>query len=178
MAEEDYSENEERIEEKAPSRFPWMEKALIEMLRLLFFSLVAFVIIYFVSIRKEKESDLGELQRIDRQFENIPEPRPVGAEWNMDEMIINTADELANHFVKINVVISYSQKDLKVASALSARRSEIHSEVRKIVGSKFYIDLKSVEKQALLGEEIKTRVQQLVGIPGILEVYITDFTIH
>lgn len=175
---EEFSENEERIEEKAPSRFPWMEKALIETLRLLFFSLIAFAIVYFVSTRKEKTSDAEELQRIDRQFENIPQPRPVGAEWRMDEMIINTADELANHFVKINLVVSYSQKDIKVSSALSARSSEIHSEVRKIVGSKFYTELKSVEKQALLAEEIKTRIQQLVGIPGILEVYITDFTIH
>ena len=177
MAEEEI-EDEPRVEEKSASRFPWIEKLLIELLRTLFFSLIAFGMIYFVTNRLSTREEASEQLMLDRQFEDIPTPRPIGAEWPMEEMIINTADEFSSHFVKANIVVSYEPANPDVASMLAARKSEIHSEVRKIVGSKLFADIKNVSTQSLLAEEIKTRIQNIIGMPGIIDVFIIDFTVQ
>lgn len=181
MAEDYTEENIEDEKEKkiASSRMSvWTEKFFSELLRLLIFSAVALVIVFLVDRQKGDSFGEDNFERIDRQFQNVVAPKPLGAEWEMDDMIINTADELENHFVKVNLVVSYDQKNIKISSALNARKSEIYSEVRKIIGSKLYVDLKSVKNQTLLAEELKTNIQRIIGMPGILEVYIVDFTIH
>ena len=60
------------------------------------------------------------------------------------------------------------------------RKSQIKDEIRKIISSKTFSFLKSVENQEIIRMEIKQKVQSIIGydVDGIINVFFVEFTLH
>ena len=96
----------------------------------------------------------------------------------MEEMMVNTADEDEQHLVKATIVVSYEENNTKLLTELNKRRTEIRSEIRNIIGSKKYSEINTTFKQKDLVVEMKERIILIVNMPGIIEIYLIDFTVH
>ncbi len=196
MADEKEKENNDSIEgedvgkNSNDSLLPGFDfqKILLTSLQYIVVAVLTFIISYCVSSRN-KESVYSpqqfnakmseeELRNTDINTDDFYTPIPSGFDWTMEEMIINTADEDANHFVKAKIVVSYDKEKPAILTELTARSSQLHAEVRKIIGSKRYSDIRGIHNQEILTKEIKTKVQLIVRKPGVIDVFLRDFTLH
>ena len=175
----------EETKESRKKRFSLSDSAIKTLKNLLMYfvvAIVAFAVPFLISKNlfwNQNEVTEENLQQYDESGPiDVFQQRPIGSDWAMDEMLINTADEDDPHIIKCLFVVSHEEKNSKVLSQLSARKTEIHSEIRNIIGSKKYKELNTTEKQKLLAKEIKTKIQLIIGIPGIIDVFIKDFTVH
>ncbi len=139
--------------------------------------IIALGVSFIVSNRISTKSQ-GELVEQEMEQFDVFVRRKPGIDWAMDEMIVNTADEEVPHIVKAKVVVSYDIEKKAISDELNLRNTEIHSEVRSIIGSKKYTDINTTEKQKILAREIKTRIQLIVGRSGIIDVFLKEFTVH
>lgn len=152
---------------------------LKEILNYLIMAVISAFVAYMVSSSvKSKSLSSQDLLSYETSVKDVFERKPIGSDWTMDEMLVNTADAVDPKIVKAIIVISYNDKSPAVLEQLSLRRTEIHSAVRNVIGSKKSAEINTTEKQQILAQEIKTSVQRIIGIPGILEVYIKDFMVH
>ena len=110
---------------------------------------------------------------------------PPGVDWYLTDregsgIIVNTADNDEDHFLKYNISIFCEKDNLILPQTLQMRKSQIQDEIRKIIGSKTFSFLKSVENQEIIRMEIKRKIQAIVGydVDGIINVYFTEFTLH
>ena len=103
---------------------------------------------------------------------------PEGFDWEMDEMIINTADTDYRHFARVKLVVSYEKNNLEFARILKVRKYQIYDEIRKIIADKKYTYLKNTSNQEYLRMEIKKKIQLIVRKPGLIEIFLVEFTLH
>ena len=181
-SEEVYSveDTEEMVESQRKPRVNLSETTL-KILKICFQYLMVAIIAFGVSLlvnnRISTKSSQELIEQEMEQFDLFVRRQP-GIDWAMDEMMVNTADEDVPHIVKAKVVVSYDGEKENVLNELILRNTEIHSEVRSIIGSKKYIDINTTEKQKVLTKEIKTRIQLIIGLPGIIDVFLKEFTVH
>ena len=197
MADEIDKENEEENQDQAEgeekssrSLLPGFDfqKILLSSLQYIVVAVLTFIISYCVSSRSKQSEYFPqqfdakmseeELQNTDINTDDFYTPIPSGFDWTMEEMIINTADEDANHFVKAKIVVSYDKEKPAILTELTARSSQLHAEVRKIIGSKRYSEIRGIHNQEILTKEIKTQIQLIVRKPGVIDVFLRDFTLH
>ena len=189
MGQQEENNNEEATEEEGGEKkeekkrrfnIPFnlgFDNVLKEVLRFLIFILFAFIILFFVQRGEQGNFSLKEIREIDNEdLENIFPGNTK--EWVSDEMLINTADEFANHFVRASLVINYDDEDANLESVLFSKKNLIYAETRRIISRKKYLELKNVKNQDILIEEIKTTVQRIIQLPGIRTVFFRDFTVH
>ena len=184
--EDDISEEEGSEERKKRPFLAFfdIQRVLLISLQYIVIALITFGVAYWVSLRtinKKQQQNLfmsEAMQGIEPETGDYYTPIPAGFDWTMDEMIINTADQDAGHYVKTIIVVSYDKENQIILSELTARSSQIHAEVRKIIGSKQYIELQGIQKQEILTKEIKTKIQLIIGKPGIIDIFLKDFTLH
>lgn len=140
--------------------------------------LIAMGVSYWVTLRAQNRvyTD-ATLMRYESEIADTFKRRPLGESWPLDEMVINSADEENPRIIRTKLVVSFDKKNKKLNEQINARRSEIHSEVRNIIGARRYFEVNTVEKQKLLTQEIKTALQLIVGEPGIIDVFIIDFAV-
>ena len=159
-------------------------RILLSSLQYIGVAVLTFMISYCVSrsntmkVGQTGANSPENLISTDVKTDDFYNPIPSGFDWTMDEFIINTADKDANHFVKTKIVVSYDKDKPLILTGLTIRSSQIHAEVRKIIGSKKYSQIQGVDKQDLLSKEIKTKIQLVIGQPGIIDVFLREFTLH
>ncbi len=170
------NEEDKKSRFKLPFAFNF-DSILKEIFRFLIFILFVFIIVFFVQGRDQGGFSLEEIREIDNEgLENVFPGSTK--EWVSEEMLVNTADEFANHFIRASLVINYDAQDSELESTLFSKRNLIYAETRKIISRKKYLELKNVRNQDILIEEIKTTIQRIVQLPGIRSVFFRDFTIH
>ena len=184
--------DEDESEDKQPKAKRRSILAYLDLQRILLLGLhyitigiLTFIIAYWVSSRNQEggrtQTKTGlstDLLSTEIETTDLYTPIPSGFDWTMEELIINTADLDAGHYVKATIVVSYEKDKPAVLAELTSRSSQIHAEVRKIIGSKKYSALQGVQKQELLVKEIKTKIQLIIGKPGIIDIFMTEFTLH
>ncbi len=180
-------DDDEEEEEKKPKfflarifSFGSLERFFVEILRLVVFAIIAFFIANYISNRNSRDIRVGvsNFQMFDPATNvEIMRDNP-GLEWELDEIVVNTSDDLSSHFVKAVVVVSYDNQDEGILAKLANRSGEIQSGIREIIGSKPFLELKKVENQRIVAEEIKTKIQRIVGSSSIEEVFLKEFSVY
>lgn len=172
---------EAKKEEKKPFKLgAGVVSILKNALLLLGVAIIAFVVAYFTSNRGGQEKSLPKdaLLQTDPETGDVIEKVPKGADWSLDEMIINTSDEDESHIVRARIVVSHNKDDKDLLAELNDRRTQIHSTVRNIIGEKKFVEIRTTRKQRELAGEIKAAIQKIVHMEGIYEVYFKEFTVH
>lgn len=175
---------EKKVEEKKP-RFK-MSAGVVGILRYVLLGLLVVILSFTVSFfvarggggGSSKSMTKDELMVTDPNTGDVIERLPKGADWNMDTLILNTSDEDEQHIIRAQVIISYEKESKTILAELNDRKSQIHNDVRTIIGSKKYIEVNTTRKQEDLKREIKARIQLIVNQEGIIEVFFKEFTVH
>jgi flagellar basal body-associated protein FliL len=143
-------------------------------------AIISFAVAFIVAHKSggQKSETKEQLVVNDPSTGDVIEKIPKGADWALEDMVLNTADEDERHMLRAKLIVSYDKEDKTILMELNDRKSQIHSEVLKILGSKKYLEINTTPKQEEVIREIKTRIQLIVDHPGIIEVFVRDFTVH
>lgn len=178
-------EGSDKPEEKKKGKLT-LSAGAISILKYVLMGLIVAIIAFTVSFFTSRAGGGGhgksmtkdELMTTDPNTGDVLERLPKGADWNMDMLILNTSDEDEQHIIRTQVIISYDKENKTILGELNDRKSQIHNDVRTIIGSKKYIEINTTRKQEDLKKEIKARVQLIVNQEGIIEVFLKEFTVH
>lgn len=194
MPEEQKKETADNTESKKKLNFKFLAplsqilsvKKITNLLKYIFLFIVLVIIIIlliFFFTKSEDEKNSFEIFQKEKNNENAIK-MPSGTDWFLADkekgIILNTADNDEDHFLKYNISIFYEKENLSLPGILAMRRSQIKDEIRKIISSRTFSFLKSVENQEIIRMEIKQKIQSIVGynVDGIINVFFTEFTLH
>lgn len=177
--EEGEGEGEQPKKKKGFKLGPNVIAILKNVLNYVIVALITIVISLIVSSRIAGDKTVSNetLRSSDMQFGDAIERIPIGADYTLDEMIINTSDEDRSRMVKCRIVISYDEENPQVLAELTGRKTQIHAEIRNKIGEKKYDEIRTTVKQRELKKELRALVQRIVGVDGIIDVFLKDFTV-
>ncbi len=89
---------------------------------------------------------------------------------------VNLADPLGKRFIKL--VVEVEAATPSVVEELGTHQAKIRDSIILLLSSKSYADLAPVESKVMLKSEINERINQILGGPKVLQVYITDIVIQ
>ncbi len=126
---------------------------------------------FLVLDKQNQEEDKAE--KIVEEIKNIEE---VGIQYDLGSFIVNLADKDADRYLKIAIVLEI--QDEKVKMEVEKRLPQIKDVITTLLFTKTSEDLKSPEGLERLKEEILKRVNAILPIGGVKNVYFTEFVIQ
>ncbi|MBU1078087.1 MAG: flagellar basal body-associated FliL family protein [Spirochaetes bacterium] len=170
-------EEEEVAEESAkPGILTFIKTKLTKILG---YSILAVLIIlisvgisYLVSshVNKDKIREIGgKIQ--------IPPPAPYES-VDFGEFTINIrGDDEEPHFIRVNVILAYAERQLTLAAEISKRRPQISDLINIVLSGKSKSDLDSPEGKRNLKIEIREEINQRLQSGKIQDVYFKSITV-
>ncbi|GAB6072301.1 flagellar basal body-associated FliL family protein [Venenivibrio stagnispumantis] len=165
MAEE--KEIQEGQEEKKGSK---LKLLLIIVIALLIAAIVGFFV-YTKFFHKEEEKSPSE--KITKEIKSVEEK---GVEVEAGTYIVNLADKDADRYIKVTIVLEV--QDDKVKEEATQRMPQIKDTINTLLFTKTSTELKSPEGVEKLKEDIIRRVNAILPIGGVKNVYFTEFVIQ
>lgn len=89
---------------------------------------------------------------------------------------INLADKDTIRYLKVGFDVELSTKDS--AQALEEQKARIRDSIIILLSSKTYADLASTEGKLKVKNEIATRLNQILGVPRVVQIYFNEFVIN
>lgn len=113
-----------------------------------------------------------------------PEGKPIGTPIatgneqlvSLPTFIVNLADPLGRRYLKITMDVEVVND--KAAREMTAKEAKIRDAVILLLSSKSYQDLSTMESKILLKKEVAERLNQALGGPQVLRVYITEMVVQ
>ncbi len=128
---------------------------------------------FFVLDKKEAKGKEQEAQKV---IEEIKATENVGVMFDLGTFIVNLADKDIERYLKISIVIEL--KDQKVQQEAQQRLPEIKDAITTLLLTKHSSELRTPEGIEFLKEEIAKRVNAILPLGGVKNVYFTDFIIQ
>ena len=89
---------------------------------------------------------------------------------------INLADKDIIRYLKVGFDIEVSTED--AAKALEEQKARIRDSIIILLSSKTYAELSSTEGKLKVKNEISTRLNQILGVPRVVQIYFNEFVIN
>ncbi|HBV42617.1 MAG TPA: hypothetical protein DEB43_08250 [Desulfovibrio sp.] len=89
---------------------------------------------------------------------------------------INLADKDSIRYLKVGFDIELSTKD--AAEALEDQKARIRDSIIILLSSKTYSELSTTEGKLKVKNEISTRLNQILGVPRVVQIYFNEFVIN
>ncbi len=89
---------------------------------------------------------------------------------------INLADTDSIRYLKVGFDIEVSTED--AAKALEDQKARIRDSIIILLSSKTYAELSSTEGKLKVKNEISTRLNQILGVPRVVQIYFNEFVIN
>lgn len=89
---------------------------------------------------------------------------------------INLADKDNIRYLKIGFDIEVSTEDAK--KALEEQKARIRDSIIILLSSKTYAELSTTEGKLKVKNEISTRLNQILGVPRVVQIYFNEFVIN
>lgn len=112
------------------------------------------------SARVERQSDL---------------PRSGGIVLPLPPVTVNLADPNGRRYLKLGMEVEVNRD---VASQLKAQNARIRDSIIMLLAGKTYGEIASPDGKVLLKAEIAARLNQILGAPHVIRVYLTDFVVQ
>lgn len=122
--------------------------------------------------QKAKKND-KKAQKIVNEIKHVED---LGVEFKVGTFIVNLQDRDADRYLKITVVLDV--QDNKIKAELQKRLPQIKDAITTLLFTKSSKELRSEEGIEKLKEEIIKRVNAILPIGGVKNVYFTDFVIQ
>ncbi|NPA64579.1 MAG: flagellar basal body-associated FliL family protein [Epsilonproteobacteria bacterium] len=123
--------------------------------------------------QKEEEKKEKKAQKIVEEIKNIED---LGVQFDVGTFIVNLQDKDADRYLKITIVLDV--QDEKVKAELEKRLPQVKDAITTLLFTKTSHELRTPEGIEELKEEILKRVNAILPIGGVKNVYFTDFVIQ
>jgi len=129
----------------------------------------------FLVLDKQKEEQKKE-KKAEKIVEEIKNVEELGIQFDVGTFIVNLQDRDADRYLKITVVLEV--QDEKIKAELEKRLPQINDSITTLLFTKSSSELKTAEGIEQLKEEIIKRINAILPIGGVKNVYFTDFVIQ
>ena len=163
-------ENQEQQEEQGGGK----KKLLIILLVLLLLGGGGgFAAYKFLLSDKSKDEEKDKAEEIVKETQSIEQ---IGIMYDLGNFVVNLADKDADRYLKINIVLEIENEQVKIE--LEKRLPQIKDAITTLLITKTSEELKTAEGMELLKEEIIKRVNAILPLGGVKNVYFTEFVIQ
>ncbi len=169
MAEENKEQEQEQEEGKGG------KKKLIIILALVLVLLGGGGAAYkFLVLDKAKEEEQKpNTEQIEKEVKDIEN---LGIMFEVGTFVVNLADKDADRYLKVTVVLELENDQVKME--VEKRLPQIKDAITTLLFTKTSKELKTIDGIENLKEEIIKRVNALLPLGGVKNVYFTDFVIQ
>ena len=130
---------------------------------------------YKFLVLDKKKSQTKE-QQAEKIFEEIKATENVGVMFDLGTFVVNLADPDIVRYLKVSVVLEL--KDQKVQAEAQKRLPEIKDAITTLLMTKRSSEIRTPEGIEFLKEEIAKRVNAILPLGGVKNVYFTEFIIQ
>ncbi len=120
--------------------------------------------------KKEKE------KKAEKVVDEIKNVEDIGVQFDVGTFIVNLQDKDADRYLKITIVLDV--QDDKIKAELQKRLPQVKDAITTLLFTKSSKELRTAEGIEELKEEILKRVNAILPIGGVKNVYFTDFVIQ
>jgi len=129
----------------------------------------------FLVLDKQDEEAKKE-KKAEKIVEEIKNVEELGIQFDVGTFIVNLQDRDADRYLKISLVLEV--QDEKIKMELEKRLPQIKDAITTLLFTKSSKELKTAEGIEELKEEIIKRINAILPIGGVKNVYFTDFVIQ
>ena len=129
----------------------------------------------FLVLDKKKAAETKEKQA-EKIIEEIKATENVGVMFDLGTFVVNLADPDIERYLKVSIVLEL--KDQKVQQEAQKRLPQIKDAITTLLLTKRSSDIRTPEGIEFLKEEIAKRVNAILPLGGVKNVYFTEFIIQ
>ncbi|WP_200763818.1 flagellar basal body-associated FliL family protein [Nitrosophilus alvini] len=164
-------ENKEQEEQKGGGK----KKLIIFLLLFIILAAGGGAAYKFLVLDKQAEEEKKE-KKAEKIVEEIKNVEELGIQFDVGTFIVNLTDKDADRYLKISIVLEV--QDEKIKAELEKRLPQIKDAITTLLFTKSSSELKNSEGIEQLKEEIIKRINAILPIGGVKNVYFTDFVIQ
>ena len=129
----------------------------------------------FLVLDKQK-SEKAKEKKAEKIVEEIKNIEDIGVQFDVGTFIVNLQDKDADRYLKVTIVLDV--QDDKIKAELQKRLPQVKDAITTLLFTKTSNDLRTPEGIEELKEEILKRINAILPIGGVKNVYFTDFVIQ
>ncbi len=127
----------------------------------------------FLILDKKEETADQKAEKIEQEIKNVED---VGIQYDVGSFIVNLADKDADRYLKVSVVLEV--QDQSIVQEIEKRLPQIKDAITTLLFTKNSREIKTPEGMEQLKEEIIKRVNAILPLGGVKNVYFTEFVIQ
>lgn len=102
-------------------------------------------------------------------------PRSTGMVLPLPPITVNLSDPGGRRYLKLGMEVEVNSD---VSAELKAKAARIRDAIIMLLAGKSYGDIATPDGKVLLKAEIAARLNQILGAPRVVRVYLTDFVVE
>ncbi|NPA16671.1 flagellar basal body-associated FliL family protein [Persephonella sp.] len=128
----------------------------------------------FLVLDKQKENqEENKAEKIQEEIRNVEN---LGIMFEVGTFVVNLADKDADRYLKVTIILEVENEQVK--QEVEKRLPQIKDSITTLLFTKTSKELKTAEGVEKLKEEILRRVNAILPLGGVKNVYFTDFVIQ
>ncbi|SNZ08092.1 flagellar FliL protein [Persephonella hydrogeniphila] len=128
----------------------------------------------FLVLDKQKEKqEENKAEKIQEEIRNVEN---IGIMFEVGTFVVNLADKDADRYLKVTVILEIENEQVK--QEVEKRLPQIKDSITTLLLTKTSRELRTAEGVERLKEEILRRVNAILPLGGVKNVYFTDFVIQ
>ena len=162
-------------EEKEQQKGGGKKKLIILVVLLALFGAGGFLGFKFFK-EKTKTPEEKKKEATQKIIEEIKSTETVGIMFDLGTFVVNLADRVIERYLKVSIVLEL--KDQKVQQEAQKRLPEIKDAITTLLLTKRSSEIRTPEGIEFLKEEIAKRVNAILPLGGVKNVYFTEFIVQ
>ena len=128
---------------------------------------------FLVLDKQEAKKEENKAEKIQQEIKDIEN---LGIMFEVGTFVVNLADKDADRYLKVTVILELSNEQVK--QEVEKRLPQIKDSITTLLFTKTSRELRTAEGVEKLKEEILRRVNAILPLGGVKNVYFTDFVIQ
>ncbi|MBK3332465.1 flagellar basal body-associated FliL family protein [Persephonella atlantica] len=128
---------------------------------------------FLVLDKQEKQQEENKAEKIQEEIRNVED---LGIMFEVGTFVVNLSDKDADRYLKVTVILEVENEQVK--QEVEKRLPQIKDSITTLLFTKTSRELKTAEGVEKLKEEILRRVNAILPLGGVKNVYFTDFVIQ
>ena len=128
---------------------------------------------FLVLDKQEAKKEENKAEKIQQEIKDIEN---LGIMFEVGTFVVNLADKDADRYLKVTIILELSNEQVK--QEVEKRLPQIKDSITTLLFIKNSRELRTAEGVEKLKEEILRRVNAILPLGGVKNVYFTDFVIQ
>ncbi len=128
---------------------------------------------FLLSGKQEENSEEKKAEQVVKEVNAVEQ---LGIMYDLGTFVVNLADKDADRYLKITIVLELESDQVRME--VEKRLPQIKDAITTLLLTKTSEEIKTAEGMELLKEEIIKRVNAILPLGGVKNVYFTEFVIQ